>query len=581
MTAENGAALRREIESAARSIAGDAWADEVVAAWDAHAAKTEPVVTIFGPVNAGKSTLLKRLLVEEAAPVPAWLTVGVPPTSFEVNEVASSGLVYRDTPGIGSGSESHDAAANQAVVLTDALFVVVPPTFGGEKQRIVELVDGSFYGPSPAATFPPGALALVVTLLDSAGADPVADREEYEELRARKRGELEKMLRRTGSPPPVHLVAADPFARVAGAPQPRPEDYESGDWDGIGELRAALRALGSRRAELRAAAGTRYWSWIGGQVLQRAGQELRRLDEAVGELDRRHRAMSNLEHDLDVVDAAARAAIESAVRSELLEMVDSEFADTEARLRAHAERRLRETVTAWIRRWGAEFERLASSVEEEMGLRVERPAAAALPDFDPPVRPGQSAKERVPSARSVSDLLQTLKPQILWTIRQRTERRLTMPIDEARDVLKNLRLHPGKVTLERDRIDKITKGVRGHDRWEQLVVPTLIQAGPLLWDAVARQVGRIIDEQERRRRRELAEKAAGAVLEGILGSGGNEDGLGWNPAVAGLRAVLRDTRPQEAAVTAYGKQAADLRRSVSSLTRLLQSGPVRVAEAGS
>jgi hypothetical protein len=96
---------------------------------------------------------------------------------------------------------------------------------------------------------------------------------------------------------------------------------------------------------------------------------------------------------------------------------------------------------------------------------------------------------------------------------------------------------------------------------------------------VAGGVGRIIDEQEKSRRWELAKKAAGAVLEGILGSAGHEDGRGWNAAVEGLRAVLRDTSPQEAAVTAYGKQAVELRRSASSLTRLLESGAIRAADA--
>ena len=60
--------------------------------------------------NAGKSTLLKRLLVELGHAVPDWVTVAAAPETNFVGEVAlDDDLVLLDTPGISDGMSLHEA----------------------------------------------------------------------------------------------------------------------------------------------------------------------------------------------------------------------------------------------------------------------------------------------------------------------------------------------------------------------------------------------------------------------------------------------------------------------------------------
>ena len=48
---------------------------QVAAEWDAHVARGKVEVTFLGPYSSGKSTLLRRLVVEWNGDVPEWLTV--------------------------------------------------------------------------------------------------------------------------------------------------------------------------------------------------------------------------------------------------------------------------------------------------------------------------------------------------------------------------------------------------------------------------------------------------------------------------------------------------------------------------
>jgi hypothetical protein len=88
----------RELEQAMRAVAGGAWAEEVTAAWRRHADRSIVEVTLYGPYDADKSTLLKRLLVKDGTTVPAWLTVSARRETFELNEVRSGDLAFTDTP---------------------------------------------------------------------------------------------------------------------------------------------------------------------------------------------------------------------------------------------------------------------------------------------------------------------------------------------------------------------------------------------------------------------------------------------------------------------------------------------------
>jgi predicted GTPase len=132
--------------AAVRGVAGQPATDELEAQWSEHAARRAPVVTLFGSYDSGKSTLLKRLLVDAGVTVPDWLTIAARRDTFEVNEVKAMGCWFRDTPGIASGSVEHERAAREALTTTDVILIVFPPQLiTGDREAILAVVAGEIF----------------------------------------------------------------------------------------------------------------------------------------------------------------------------------------------------------------------------------------------------------------------------------------------------------------------------------------------------------------------------------------------------------------------------------------------------
>ena len=94
--------------------------------WDEFHALDTLEVVLFGAYDAGKSSLLKRLLVDWGSPVPEWLTVSGRRETFESKRVEVTGLGLTDTPGLSSGNGEHDDLTLGAMRIADAyLWVMV------------------------------------------------------------------------------------------------------------------------------------------------------------------------------------------------------------------------------------------------------------------------------------------------------------------------------------------------------------------------------------------------------------------------------------------------------------------------
>ncbi|MBI5440665.1 MAG: GTPase domain-containing protein [Deltaproteobacteria bacterium] len=224
-----------------REWCDDAWAAvqetpggigaELRARWEAHASRDHVVVTFFGPYDSGKSSLLKRLLVDDGKPVPDWLTVSGRRETFEPKEVFVAGLVVRDTPGIAGGNELHDAIAKEALLLSDAIALVLPPQLvTSDRESLVSVFSGRRFGCAARFAFPERGLPIALSRMDEAGAMPRDDSQGYRDLVERKRKELSDLLRSEGGAEEVvvlHAVAADPFGLVGNAQPSGPEEYDA------------------------------------------------------------------------------------------------------------------------------------------------------------------------------------------------------------------------------------------------------------------------------------------------------------------------------------------------------------------
>ena len=135
MTSE-AATWESAVREQVRLVAGD-WVDEVATAWSTFAAETRIQVVLHGGYDSGKTSLIKRFLVEDGTPLPDGLEVGARPTSYQVQRIASGDFVWVDTPGTDSGNADHDALAEEALTLADAVLVVLSPQLLSGAQGVV------------------------------------------------------------------------------------------------------------------------------------------------------------------------------------------------------------------------------------------------------------------------------------------------------------------------------------------------------------------------------------------------------------------------------------------------------------
>jgi hypothetical protein len=368
----------RDITEAAALILGRAVVDRAVAEWHGFAETHEVRITFAGPYNTGKSSLIKRLLVDAGVAVPPWLTAGARRETFQVEVLPVGELTLVDTPGLESGEQTHDAAAAAAIALTDALVLLVSPQLVlSDVERVSALIDGTFLAEPGGALFPPKALILVIARGDAIGTDPVDDVDGYRALCQRKRDQLITALRRhvrDTSLPEIFVVAADAGGTLARKPQPMPEEYDATrPWDNIAPLWQHLAALPARRRDLRVAAAGRFWRHLAGQAIHEADGELQRLDHDIKQRQNLIDQLAALRNEVGMADEHALANLHRLVVGELSAVVQSAGEDP-AGLEDEAIRRITQRVDAWLVQANRSLLELARRAEVELRDWVSTPA---------------------------------------------------------------------------------------------------------------------------------------------------------------------------------------------------------------
>ena len=346
-------------------------------------------LVVFGAYDAGKSSLLKRLLVDWGAPVPDWLTVSGRRETFESKRAEAPGLGLTDTPGLGSGKNEHDDLTLGAMRLADAYLWVLPPqlvTTG--KERFLEVL----FGDVGIA----GATAAVVARMDEAGVDPSDNEVGFTNLCSKKKEELSSLVAATSSDKQlrsIHCVVADPYQMVGNLPNPEPEIYDIGrDWDGVQDLAAEVLALRKQHSELRPRAGARFVRLLLGDVrdeLVRLAEDLALSKEGMDNEVDRH---AIYEQRLDALQRQARAELHRRVEDALLSV--SRSGDGGADSIRSLEQTLAKVVDEWAEGSFADYRRLVGELELEVRERM------AGPSMDGFRRLAQEAEEKEAKAKS-------------------------------------------------------------------------------------------------------------------------------------------------------------------------------------
>ncbi|MBK9159215.1 MAG: hypothetical protein IPM11_14095 [Micropruina sp.] len=292
-------------------VSGDADASRLASGWSDFAAGERPVLTLFGAFDTGKSSILRRLLVDAGQPLPDWLTVSARHETFTENGVTVHGCLVRDTPGLSpegldARSLSNSEVARSSLGRTDVLLVTMNPQLTTSEHP--ELVDVLSRG------WPKDGVWFLISRADEGGVDPTLDREGFEAWSTRKRAELKQSLKLSESVR-VFVLVPDYAGLGAYEPEPTPTVWDhSRDWDGMAELSAAMKEFSAQDlAVYRGSAEVRFWEQA---VSSRIGEVQTTLDDLrvsfeVANISRQRR--EGFLNQIDRLAAAAQASLAGAV----------------------------------------------------------------------------------------------------------------------------------------------------------------------------------------------------------------------------------------------------------------------------
>ncbi|MBY4130966.1 GTPase domain-containing protein [Rhodococcus fascians] len=333
--------------------------------WDQFAATDRPVVTIYGSYDTGKSSLLRRLLIELGEVVPPWLTISARHETFEVSEISAAGCVLRDTPGFvtdgkDARAEMNTALASEAIALTDVAIVALPPQLATAEHSILrELAQQNWAGNS---------LWFVISRFDEAGVDPDDDPEGYRSLGEHKTVELRKALS-LGDEVPVYVISQD-FAQMAGADRnPDPSIWnETRDWDGVSSLVAAVKDLANSETQgIRESAAQRFWGNAAQRALEQLSRELQSHVENTAVSDASEQQRASWLAQVDSLTRAYEADLRGRMAAVIGDALDSP--DPAKRFAQAA----KVSVGAWHASCERDVNKLLRTVSESMVTNRARP----------------------------------------------------------------------------------------------------------------------------------------------------------------------------------------------------------------
>lgn len=358
-------------------------------------------IVIFGAYDAGKSTLLKRLLVDAGTRAPEWLTISGRRETFQVGKVRWEGILFLDTPGLGGGNDQHERITFDAMQLADAYLWVLPPQLvTADNQVFLDFVGGRHFSGSLPGSMLADATIAVVARMDEAGIDPEDNPDGFHELSTRKTSEFQSMLRAGGVQAEVravHCVAADPYQLVGKDPDPKRDRYGHGrEWDGVGALADSLRSLCVERETLRAAGGARFAAEIGCRTRETLKNMIADHEQKFEACDNEIENHRLIKQSLNALSQKAAVDLHRSIEEELLHAsrIGSES------VAKTLEESLSRVVNEWSKTSLAEYRQLVTDIEFEVQERMDRPSLAGIrglheesTDEDASLRPGVVAKK--------------------------------------------------------------------------------------------------------------------------------------------------------------------------------------------
>ncbi|SDC99135.1 GTPase domain-containing protein [Glycomyces harbinensis] len=547
------------------------------AAWNEFAARPQLVVTVYGPYNAGKTTLIRRLLVEDGTPIPDSLHVSAAPETAEVRAVNSGPLRYVDTPGMRAGTAGLGADADRSLLVTDAVLMVAPVQLLTDgRDEFLSVVTGSRFNPHRPLPLPDGAIRFVIGKADE-GADPDYE-EDYAAWREAKTADLVSQLSDRIEAGSVHAVIAGPSGLKVTAERVE-QLRELGDLDGIAALREALRSLVPQRERLREAARVRFWAATASGVLDQAlawTEELRGREATVkAEVVRYDQFIELLE--------SLRKAAESQLRQRMAALAAELGEQQSGRGIAVAQERFTRVVEEWTEQ---SFAQLRSLIEQAAADQQERSTALAWRETGQLVAEildvrdtGRALERAARTSALVGGLAERLRDASAQRMALRPQAPAA-PVSVPRKVtqIERVRDHTwfqtpeGGVTYRTtEYVRRTVDGNRGLQSMANAVskaAPAILAGGAAALQAWHESRERQLEQERRFATRDELRAAADTVVDAVL----NSPGSGWNGQVDAVRDDFQDRRPGSMAET-IAAEIAHCEKETKALDALLRHPP--------
>lgn len=283
------------LAGALERCAGDPVALQALAELQEIAVDGRPRIHLVGDYNAGKSSFIKRLLLDAGSAVPPSLDIRANPTTDRTREYDWDGVRLIDSPGFQSGEATHTEHALQTFPDASAVIYLFQPNLVlGDDGHLIKVLQGDQelgLVPKKERTF------FVVNRSDELGVDPETDPEAYGQLAGRKKMELSLALRARGvevDPRAVFCMASDPFGLVGNRADVDASAFDPyRAWDGFGHFMSEFRR--ARGPLLRAGADR---SVLEGGIARLSRLEARQTAE-IGQLTDQDGAIGRLQMQIN------------------------------------------------------------------------------------------------------------------------------------------------------------------------------------------------------------------------------------------------------------------------------------------
>lgn len=234
---------RKWLEGALEQNADDIEALEALSELRDIAADGRARIHLVGDYNAGKSSFIKRLLLDAGSAIPESLQIRANPTTDRAQEYDWDGVRLIDSPGFQSGDATHTEHAMRAFPDASAVIYLFQPNLVlGDDGHLVKILQGDEelgLAPKKERTF------FVINRCDELGVDPEMDQKAYEQLVDRKKLELSQALSSRGvdiDPRNIFCMASDPFGLVGSRTDVDATAFDSyRSWDGFSQFMSEFR----------------------------------------------------------------------------------------------------------------------------------------------------------------------------------------------------------------------------------------------------------------------------------------------------------------------------------------------------